>query len=80
MENENAERPPASLAPSDDLDIRCLSVQFLALAQGLMNGGSTRQAVVYALSDAIINLLAHEHMKGSDEFLWLRQFVQEQAA
>ncbi|HCL4135304.1 TPA: hypothetical protein N2C61_006469 [Pseudomonas aeruginosa] len=77
MENANKERPPASLGPSKDPDIQRLSVQFLALAQGLMNDGETRQVVIEALADTIIRLLGNEHMKSQAEFLWLRQFLQE---
>lgn len=77
MENKNKERPPASLAQSEDPAIQRLSVQFAALAQGLMRDGESRQQVVYALIDTIIGLIGHEEMKGYHEFRWLRQFLQE---
>lgn len=76
MENNN-ERPPAMLMSRDDPEIQRLKVQFLALAQGLMGQDETRQNVVYALTDTIIDLLANEHMKGNDEFVWTRTYLRD---
>ena len=77
MDNENNERPPAMLESRDDPEIQRLKAQFLALAEGMMREGESRQNVVHALTDAIIDLLANEHMKGNDEFLWTWNYLRD---
>lgn len=77
MENTNNDRPPAMLMSRDDPEIHRLKAQFVALAQGLMDQGETRQNVVYALTDTIIDLLANEHMKGNEEFIWTRTYLRD---
>lgn len=77
MENKNNEHPPAMLMSRDDPEILRLKIQFLALAQGMMNQSETRQNVIYALTDTIIDLLSNEHMKSNDEFLWARAYLRD---
>lgn len=71
------DRPPAMLVSRNDPEIVQLKAQFLELSERLMNQGETRQNVVYALTDAIIDLLANEHMKGNDEFVWTRIYLRD---
>lgn len=77
MSNEDSQRAPAILRSSDVPEIQRIKVQFLALAQKAMDEGEHRHNVVYALGDAILDLLADEHLKGDEEFRWARQFLHD---
>lgn len=73
----NEQRLPAELGSSNDPDVKRLKVQLLALSEGLMNEGEPRHRVVYALADAIIDLIGEEYMKGNEEFLWVWHFLRD---
>lgn len=77
MTDADNQIPPAMLESSDVPEIQRIKARFLELANTLMNEGEPRHNVVYALGDAIIDLLATEHMKGTDEFLWTWHFLRD---
>ena len=65
------------LESSNVPEVNRIKVQLLALAQRLMDEGEPRHFVVYALGDAIIDLLQDEHMKGNEEFLVAWHFLRD---
>ena len=66
---------PAILVASEVPEVQRIKARFLDMAHALMAEGEPRYNVVYAFADAIIDLLATEHMKGDEEFLWTWHFL-----